>query len=133
MGAALALLFGLVGGVAMAAGGPVGSEGEAIARLREAYAREVEPALAPEARRRWSTHLGEARLSAREGRCDQAARRVRDTLGPADPAPLHGSVARLAAGDRCWTVSAALGFTTLLGYVDAARGELLFLWSPPEG
>jgi hypothetical protein len=119
--------------VALGGGVPIENERQAVERMREEWRTEVAPTLSPEERARWQPMFDQGLWSAAPIPCARAAEHIVEVLGPAEPRPIFGSLARLRARERCWQVGAALGFVTLLGYLDPARGELLLVWSPPEG
>ncbi len=46
---------------------------------------------------------------------------------------LYGKLSALSGQSDCWRITAALGFTTVEGFIDADSGDLLFVWDIPEG
>ena len=65
----------------------------------------------------------------------QALERVQDSLMESEmDLILHGTFEDLRRGGDCWDVLSYRSFGNVIeGYLDARRGELVFLWIFPEG
>lgn len=122
---------------AKARGAPKSAD-KAIASFRAAWVEEVVPGGTTERRREliasWSDLVAKDKLSARKVSCADAARLVRDTLGPGEASlALFSTTAALDQPGDCWAVQGARAFNSVVGYLDASSGALLFAWMIPEG
>ena len=119
--------------------GAVRTEAEALAAYERAWAEALAPYLTPDRPRvvsHWRSNMSSPMLSrsaTRQG-CSEGAARVRSTLGPTEQQSiLYGTLADLEGAGDCWLVVLSAGFDTLMTYLAARDGLLVFAWWPPEG
>ncbi len=118
-------------------GAPV-SAVQAIGQFRASWNEEIVPGATSEGRRRllsgWSEVIAGQKLDARRVDCAEGHARVRDTLGPNETdLVLFSSIQAFDRSGPCWEIVAVRGFNSILGYIDAKTGALVFAWLVPEG
>jgi hypothetical protein len=118
--------------------GAPASAAQAIAQFRASWSEEIVPGATTEGRRRlvdgWSEAIAGQKLDARRVDCAEGHTRVRDTLGPSETdLVLFSSIQAFDRSGPCWEIVAVRGFHSVLGYIDAKTGALVFAWLVPEG
>lgn len=118
---------------------PIGTEAEAMAAFRRHWESGWSAGLEESKRKLVQGSIPEVRegkaLRARKIPWREAADRVAGTLRADEQARavLAGSLEALAREGECWEVSLDLGMASVVGYLDPKSGEVVLLWSVPEG
>lgn len=97
----------------------------AISVFKDRWQTEMFWSLNQQEQLRFKNFISQAIISAKKINCSSAA--------PPSETILYGKLSTLSRHGKCWQVTAALGFTTVQGYIATDSGDLLVVLDIPEG